>query len=322
MNPKFKDFMSRYQNIKIAVAVSGGVDSVALLYWLSELKMDMVVLHVNHGLRDVAATEAKYVSAIAQELGVPCQVFHWTGDKPENGLESAARDARYELMTDYCRDNGIDVLMTAHQSDDQIETFLMNLSRGSGVYGLAAMRGETLRDGVKIVRPLLGVFRAELKNYCDKNNIKYFIDEMNDDEKYTRVRIRKNRYLLQEKLGISDDRILLAIDNLSRTRDALDEYVAKRVNAVTKDGFARFAESFLFDEPIEVRLKLFGTMIQIIGGNNYQPRLNSLEKALGSLHSDTKFTLGRCAVRRFGDEVLIVPEGASTSFRKRKRKVV
>ncbi|MDR0726776.1 MAG: tRNA lysidine(34) synthetase TilS [Rickettsiales bacterium] len=321
MNQTFVNFMHKYHNSRIAVAVSGGVDSVCLLYWLAELKLDVVALHVNHGLRDAADTETRYVCDLSKKLDIPCHIFHWQGDKPKSNLESAAREARYQLMTDFCRDNNIDVLLTAHQADDQIETFLMNLSRGSGVYGLAAMRDESMRDGIKIVRPLLKVFRSELIEYCDSNGIKYFSDEMNDDEKYTRVRIRKNRHLLDEKLGISDDRVLLAIENLSRTRDGLDEYVENRMTGILKRDYARMDASFLFDEPLEVRLKLLGTLVQNVGGDEYQPRLNSLEKALDMLRRDCKFTLGHCTLRRLADNIVIVPEGSSVSFRQRLQKI-
>jgi tRNA(Ile)-lysidine synthase len=321
MNQKFKDFMRKYQSSRIAVAVSGGVDSVCLLHWLAELNpefnLDLVALHVNHGLRAAADAEAEYVREISAKLNVPCEVMHWTGPKPRAGLESSARDARYGLMAEYCARHGIGVLVTAHQADDQIETFLMNLARGSGVYGLAAMRGESERGNLRIVRPLLEVFRRELTEYCDANGIKYFSDEMNEDQKYTRVRVRKNRPLLRDGLGISDGRVLLAIRNLARARDALDEYVSKRAGSVMKNGFAHFKESFLFDEPPEIRLKLLGALVQNIGGNGYQPRLNSLEKALDNLGKDGKFTLGRCTLRRLSDDVLIVPEGASASFIKR-----
>jgi tRNA(Ile)-lysidine synthase len=318
MNSNFKKIMENYASRRIAVAVSGGADSVCLLHWLADLGLDLVVLHVNHGLRNAANTEAEYVREISASLGVPCHVFHWTGDKPASNLESAARNARYKLMTDFCRDNGIGVLATAHQADDQIETFLMNLSRGSGLSGLAAMRPETTRDSIRIIRPLMGVFRAELAGYCDANNIKYFVDEMNGDEKYTRVRIRKNRHLLGDKLGVSDSRILLAIENLSRMRDALDERISSLASDVLKNGRAIFKASFLFDEPPAIRLKLLGTLIRNVGGDEYQPRLNSLEKALDRLRADGKFTLGHCALRRLSDNILIVPEGASVRFKNHK----
>lgn len=317
MNQKFLDFMQDYKDSRLAVAVSGGVDSVCLLHWLASIGVNVTCLHVNHGLRANAETETQYVRDLCKKLSVKCEIFYWTGDKPATGIEAAARTARYKFMTDFCRENNLDALLTAHQSDDQIETFLMNLARGSGLYGLAAMRRVTWRDGVKIVRPLLDVPRAELKKYCDDNGIKYFMDEMNEDSHYTRVRIRQNRYLLSEKLGISDTRILLAIENLGRVRDALDEKIADMVAFVTDGARATFDASFLFDLAPDIRLKFLGTSIQKIGGKEYQPRLNSLSNALRNLQHDCKFTLGRCTIRRLGQRILIVPEGQKTSFRTR-----
>ena len=317
MNQKFIDFMREFYGKKLAVAVSGGVDSVALLHWLVEIGADIICLHVNHGLRAAADTEEKYVCDVCKKLHVPCHVFRWTGDKPCSGLEAAARSARYKMMTDFCRENGIEYLVTAHQADDQIETFLMNLSRGSGVFGLAAIQGVSERDGIKIVRPLLDVSRDELRDYCDARGIKYFTDEMNNDARYARVRIRQNRHVLHDNLGISDERILLAIKNLNRARSAIANDIEKLVADVMGNGFAMFRDSFLFDLMPDIRLKFIGTLIQKIGGDNYQPRLNSLHLALDRLCGDCKFTLGHCTLRRLGERILIVPEGAKTTFRKR-----
>ena len=321
MNPNFVKFIQKYSGHRLAVAVSGGVDSVCLLHWLAELGMDIVALHVNHKLRPVADTEAAYVSQLCTQLNIPCHIFEWTEDKPTSGLEAAARTARYKFMTDFCKKNCIDILMIAHQADDQIETFLMNLARGSGVVGLSAMRSISYRDGIQIIRPLLDVFRDELTKYCDTHNIRYFNDEMNYDDKYTRVKIRQNRHLLNEKLGISDSRILLAIKNLGHTRDALESNVSARVSDVLYDGYALFSDSFLFDVPGTIGLKCLGTLIQIIGGNNYQPRLNSLEFALNKLQNECQFTLGHCTIRRFKNQILIVPEGSKASIRKKNEKI-
>ncbi len=317
MNQKFIDFMRTFYGKKMAVAVSGGVDSVALLHWLAEIGADIVCLHVNHGLRAAADTECEYVCKLCDKLNVPVKVFYWTGEKPSTGIEAAARTARYKMMTGFCRENGIEYLLTAHQADDQIETFLMNLGRGSGVFGLAAMRNVSERDGIKIVRPLLNVSRDELREYCDARGIKYFVDEMNNDAHYTRVRIRQNRHLLRSVLGISDDRILLAIENLNRVRDTIENDVDKLVSDVMGNGFAMFSDSFLFDLGPDIRLKFIGTLVQKIGRNDYQPRLNSLQSALDKLHGDCKFTLGHCTIRRLGTRILIVPEGSKTTFRKR-----
>ncbi len=320
MNKKFLDFMHKYQNARMAIGVSGGVDSMCLLYWLHEIGADIVCLHVNHKLRPEADIETKYVQDVCKQLNIPCHVFVWNGDKPKSGLEAAAREKRYEMMINFCHENDIEYLLTAHQSDDQIETFLMNLSRGSGLYGLSAMMPESERDGIKILRPLLDVSRAEIKKYCDDNNIKYFVDSMNSDEHYTRVKIRKNRHLLNDKLDISDSRILLAIQNLGRTRQWVDKYVANRIDMVVRSWGAMFISSFLFDEAEEFRLKFLGLLIQKIGGDGYIPRLNSLQTALCNLQQDCKFTLGHCTIRRLGNRILIVPEGKRTSFRKRHEK--
>ena len=320
MNDKFIDFVRKYSDAPIAVAVSGGVDSVCLLVWLVKCGLNVTALHVNHGLRAAADTESQYVADLCAKLNVPCEIFYWMGDKPTSGLEAAARTARYKFMTDWCHKNGVETLMLAHQADDQIETFLMNLGRGSGLYGLAAMARESYRDGIKIVRPLLNIYRDELKNYCDDNGIKYFSDEMNEDEQYTRVRIRKNRHLLSEKLGIEDNRILLAIENLARVRDTITTDIEAMIDGVMCRGGAMFSDSFLFDQAPDIRLKFVGTLIQKIGGDDYQPRLKSLTSALDKLSNDCKFTLGHCTVRRLDGKILIVPEGSKTTFRKRNEK--
>ena len=320
MNQNFLDFMDKYKQSKVAVGVSGGVDSVCLLYWLHNIKMDVVCLHVNHRLRPEADVETEYVKSVCEKLNIPVHIFYWNDTKPESGLEAAARQARYKMMTDFCHENGIEYLLTAHQSDDQIETFLMNLSRGSGLFGLSGMMAESERDGIKILRPLLNVPRSEIKQYCEDNNIKYFVDSMNTDEHYTRVKIRQNRHLLDEKLGISDARILLAVQNLGRTRQWMEKYLDSRIEMVIRSWGALFLDSFLFDEAEEIRLKLLGLLIQKIGGDDYIPRLNSLQNALSKLHSDCKFTLGHCTLRRLNDRILIVPEGKRTSFRKRHEK--
>ena len=320
MNKKFLDFMRPYAGQKIAVGVSGGVDSVALLHWLVEIGVDAVCLHVNHNLRAAAATEAAYVQDLCKKLNVPCHVFSWDDEKPTTGLEDAARIARYKFMTDFCHKNKIKIIATAHQADDQIETFWMNLGRGSGVYGLGAMRGVGEMNGVKIIRPLLNVFRRELAEYCDTRGIKYFSDEMNDDPHYTRVKIRQNRHLVGDALGISDERILLAIQNMGRVRESLENGVSKLVAHVMSDGCAMFSDSFLFDLSPDIRLKFFGTVIQTVGGGRYQPRLDSLVGALDKLQTDCKFTLGHCTVRRLNGRIMVVREGQKTSFRKRDRK--
>jgi tRNA(Ile)-lysidine synthase len=319
MNPKFLDFIQKYKNTPVALAVSGGVDSMALMNWYATSNLPAVVLHVNHKLRPESETESEYVKTAAKKLGLKCTILEWTGEKPNTGIEAAARAARYKLMINWCKKNNISVLITAHQADDQIETFLMNLGRGSGVYGLGGIRPESERDGIIIARPLLNVFRGELETWCDSNDIKYFKDSMNDDESFTRVKIRKNRQVLKSKLGISDDRILLATENLSRARDALEQIVNQQLSNVKFDGKrAFFSASMLFSLPDELKLKFIGELIRIVSGAEYSPRLSEIERLQGRLSDDNISTLSNCVIRRLGDKILIAPIGESTSFRNKK----
>ncbi len=321
MNQKFANFIRPFSHEKLAIAVSGGVDSTALLHMAAKMNVDMVALHVNHGLRAAAGADAQFVRNACEKLGVPCYILEWAGTKPTAGIEAAARTARYKLMTDFCHSHGIKTLVIAHQADDQIETFLLNLARGSGIYGLGGMRRVSMRHGVRVVRPLLDVSRDELVQYCQTHDVEYIHDEMNDDLNYARVRMRARRRILNDQLGISDSRILLAMRNLDRTRCALDEYIAGRMATLGADlRRVVFMESFLFDEATDIGLKLLGNLIQQVGGNEYPPRLKSLERAMDFLRQDCKFTLGGCTLRRFNNRILIVPEGCSTSLRKENEK--
>lgn len=311
---------------------------------LGATQTKFIILHVDHGLRPTSANDAKLVADAAKKLGMNCAVLKWTGKKPKTGLEAAAREARYKLMTEYCRANDIGIILTAHQADDQIETFLMNLGRGSGIYGLGAMRPVTSRDGIILARPLLDISRDELTEYCRANKIKFVNDEMNDVMDFARVRIRKNRHLLRDQLGITDARILTAIESVGRARDAMESKVEDLMKKIqenveeapprpatpatppllggdacapaAKNGKAIFQASFLFDLPEEIRLKLLSRLIQEIGGLPYPPRLEKIQLALEKLKRDTIFTIGHCSCRRMGEKILIAPEGTSISFRK------
>ncbi|MCL2018099.1 MAG: tRNA lysidine(34) synthetase TilS [Alphaproteobacteria bacterium] len=312
----FTDFIRKYQNRPIAIAVSGGADSMALMHIAAKSGLDAVALTVDHGLRPDSEHEAILVATSAKKLGISHHTLKWVGKKPKTGIEAAAREARYDLMLSWCRANNIDTLLLAHQADDQIETFLLNLGRGSGVYGLGAMRTEQSRSGIIIARPLLNVSRAELSEYCRTHKIKYVHDKMNDDENFLRVKIRKNRHLLRDKLDISDERILTAIESLGRVRDVIEADIGKLVKSILIDSRAIFGASFLFDMPEEIRLKFLSRLFQIIGELDYPPRLEKVRHADYILQSDCKFTTAHCIVRRLGTKILVAPEGSSTSFRK------
>lgn len=309
MNKNFFSSMVQFQmkhpNETFGLAISGGADSMALLHWAHLAGLKCVALTVDHKLRPESKTEALHVSAACKELGISHHILEWDGDKPENGIEEAARIVRYNLMLSFCKKNNIGVLITAHQADDTIETFLMNLGRGSGVYGLAGIREQSERDGIIILRPLLNVSRAELQKYCDDNGIKYFNDSMNEDESFLRVKIRKNRHVL-EKLNISDDRLLLAIENLGRMRDYIESESARLLRTFGNE----FDAAILLNLPDELRFRILSMLLSA----DYPLRMNDIKNAFTKLDSgDCKFTLANYNIRKLNGKIRFWKEGTKWS---------
>ncbi len=151
---------------RIAVALSGGPDSMTLTSlargWVAERSGTLTALTVDHGLRPESAAEARQIAAWCADADVAHETLVWRGTKPRKGIQAAARDARYGLLSDWCRRNGCTELLVGHTENDQAETFLLRMNRGSGVDGLAAMPLVAYRDGLRLIRPLLTVSRARI----------------------------------------------------------------------------------------------------------------------------------------------------------------
>ena len=184
MEHLFKEF--NLQNKKNLLAFSAGVDSSALFFLLLQHKIKFDIALVNYGLREQSKEEEAYASALAKEHKLKVHIIQ--APIFENNFEKNARDFRYnffdELMQNY------DNLLTAHQLNDQLEWFLMRLSKGAGTSELLGLEAISLRKKYMLVRPLLQHSKDELENYLKKNNHKYFIDASNSDEKYERNRFR------------------------------------------------------------------------------------------------------------------------------------
>jgi tRNA(Ile)-lysidine synthase len=180
----------------LVLAVSGGPDSIALMWlaarWRRALKRGprLVAVTVDHGLRTEAAREAREVKRLAKALELPHRTMRWSATKPKTGLPAAARTARYRLLAQAARANGATHILTAHTRDDQAETLLMRMLRGSGISGLAAMARESERDGVRLARPFLQVSKSQLIATLKKAKIGFADDPTNRDLNFTRPRIR------------------------------------------------------------------------------------------------------------------------------------
>jgi tRNA(Ile)-lysidine synthase len=186
----------------VLLAVSGGADSMSLLIAADELKkakkldLRLVAAHFNHGLRgEESDADEAFVREICSERKIELAVGH-ARSKPTSNVEQAARIERYEFLTRTAENLKASIVLTAHTIDDQAETFLLNLIRGSGLDGLSGMRpARNLSNGddnLKLVRPLLRwAHRAHTEAYCHEIGIDFRSDTMNEDESFTRVRVRK-----------------------------------------------------------------------------------------------------------------------------------
>jgi tRNA(Ile)-lysidine synthase len=180
---------------RLGVAVSGGPDSMALLLLAAAARPGLVeAATVDHGLRPEARAEAETVAQLCERLGVRHAILtaRWS-DAPETAIQERARAKRYRLLGYWAEERGLDALATGHHADDQAETLLMRLARGSGVRGLAGMRRRSVAPGshVPLIRPLLGWPRSELERVCLAAGAEAVADPSNDDERFERVRVRR-----------------------------------------------------------------------------------------------------------------------------------
>jgi tRNA(Ile)-lysidine synthase len=178
----------------IAVAVSGGSDSLALLVLAAEFaraaSIYFTALTFDHGLRAESAVEAEWVRDWCESRGIACQVSQWEGLKPLTGIQAAARLARYDALTREATRIGADVLLTGHTANDQAETVVMRQARTQSAASLAGIWPETQWNGVRIVRPLLGMTRETLRDMLRTRNMSWLDDPSNVNPRFERVRVR------------------------------------------------------------------------------------------------------------------------------------
>jgi len=238
----------------------------------------VLVVTVDHGLRPEAADEARLVAANAAALNLPSRIM--TAAVPRTGnLQDAARRARYECLAVAAREAGFDTIVTAHHQDDQAETFLLRLARGSGVYGLAAMREEEELDGVVLARPLIHVPRAALQRIASDSGLETVADPSNLDLRFDRVRMRELMPTLAER-GIDAVRLAETAGRLDRAAKALDHYAGALLTAnFTSDplGVVSGPVAALATVPEEVALRSLARILRAVGGADYTPRLSSVE---------------------------------------------
>ena len=282
--------------------MSGGGDSLALMFMLAHAKKKPVVLTVDHGLRPDSTDDARAVLKAAKKLGLEAHLLQWKGAKPKSDIEAAAREARYRLMGEWCRKHKIENLYLAHTLEDQAETFLLRLARGSGLDGLSAMQPVAPFplpgfEELKLVRPLLSVTRADLRAYLKKAKIEWRDDPMNDDPRFARVRIRKAWPQLEE-LALSPARVAAAATHLARARAALDAATGALLaeSCRFENGKIILDGTALARVPREVGLRALAALLGRAGGKPYRPRFERLERLFEAVVQGRPATLHGCRI--------------------------
>ncbi|MCF6302809.1 MAG: tRNA lysidine(34) synthetase TilS [Devosiaceae bacterium] len=303
---------------KIALAVSGGSDSLGLMVLVSHWvrgqapSPDVYVYSLNHGLRAEAAAECQMVGEVARDLGFTFRDLLWRGKKPTSGFQAAARAARYRLIAKAMRQDNVGVVLSGHHIEDQAETVLMRISSGSGLHGVRGMDAFSNMEGVEIFRPLLDVRPHELSNVLSSVGLKGVQDPSNSDEKYERVRWRKALLRLNE-LGLNSSRLSKFSKRMARADHALEQICDKLfVSHVNADQFGvlDIEQNVFFSQPDELALRLLSRMIFSGSGGRGSGELAQLEKLVSDL-ADQSFspcTIAKCSVVKRQDRIFVFRE--------------
>lgn len=283
----------------LAVACSGGADSMALALllkdWAAARGVPFRAYTVDHGLRPEAAAEAASVCRRLGALDIRADVLR-AGPGAAIGaggdIQARARDLRYRLLLDRCRADGVEALAFAHHLEDQAETFLLRLARGSGVDGLSAMAPVREWAGVRLVRPLLAIPKGALTAHLRALGVEWVEDPSNRDIRFDRVRVRQARAAL-DALGLTPERLAGTARRMARARAALDGASDALLADAARDheaGFVTLTLGPLRAASEEVALRALARLVCRVGGRVHPPRLDRLERLRDALLDDT---LGR-----------------------------
>ena len=284
----------------MAVAVSGGADSLCLAFlahqWAQENGGTLTALHVDHRLREESSKEADLVKSWLQARGISCVILPWDHQGVLSSIQKKAREARYSLLTNFCKEQGIFHLFLAHHQNDQEETFFYRQSKGSGIEGLAGMSAVEEGPDVRILRPLLGVPKIDLEEFLAPHP--FINDPSNTNTKFWRAQFRQN-----PKQGYSP--------SFGTERIQLEQTLAivfARYVQVYPEGYATLSEEFLQNTSPFLQEKVLGKILTTIGGHNYSVRSEVVQRLLKNMPTSAWISAGGCLIRLQGNAYQIIRE--------------
>ncbi len=288
-------------NGAVAVALSGGGDSMALLQlcadWARARAVALQAVSVDHGLRPEAGAELDRAARQCAALEVAHTRLTWRGWDGAGNLQAAARTARYRLIAEWARARGVAAVALGHTLDDQAETVLLRLARGSGVDGLSAMRPRREADGLIWLRPLLGERRQALRDMLSAAGIGWSEDPSNEDARFDRVRVRRALQQL-EPLGIDAARLAQTAERMQSAREVLEVAArdAAREIAHTRGGAVFLQTERLVALPDETRRRLLIHALRWVAGAAYGPRRAAVSALEAAIRAGRSFTLHGCLI--------------------------
>ena len=306
-------------NKRIMVGVSGGVDSLSVLFFSQcyaiKHKAKLYPVIIDHKLRKESTNEAKNLKyKLKKSFGIDCKILSKKIPKIDKNIQSYARDLRYDLFLKECNKHNINYLLLGHHKDDLIENFFIRFLRGSGLKGLVSFDKNIIDySGIKIVRPFLSISKKELI-IINKKTFDFYVDDpTNNNDKFLRSRVRKLLINL-DKDGLNFNKFYLTLKNLSKSDQVIEFFVKKNIiensKYFKKDKKIILNQSF-FNNPDEIILRSFSKAILLIGNKKNYPRGKKVVAIVDSLKSskkNAKFTLSRCIIEKISDSVIIYPE--------------
>jgi tRNA(Ile)-lysidine synthase len=321
-DPEFSTLMAALgpfeRNARVAIALSGGPDSMALCLladtWARRQGGRVVALTVDHRLRPDSTAEAAVVGGWMGALGIEHRVLAWEGMKPRSAVQAKARAARYDLLTGWCRRAGILHLALAHEMEDQAETVLMRLTRGSGPHGLAGMSAVSETAGVRILRPLLAVERARLTATLRVRRQAWVEDPSNLNPAFARVRVRQWLPALAQ-VGYGAAQLQGLAETFAAGRAESEERIAvllARACSLLPAGHATLDRAALAAAPTSTARDALSRVLRTVGGGTYPPARDKVE-ALWSWMAGgagpASMTLARCRCLRRAADIIVCREG-------------
>jgi tRNA(Ile)-lysidine synthase len=297
----------------IALAVSGGVDSVAMLYlassWAQDFGVELTVFSVNHNLRALAVDDVRYVENLAKKLGAKFFALSWNSGEDKSALQERARQGRYDLMTEKCLELGINLLLTAHHFDDVLETYLMRKAKKSGIFGLSSS-ASYFHNNIRVLRPLFNFFKTELVEFLQSQNIAWREDDSNQSDLYERNRARKKIAALS---NIDKDQLVAEVKAINEKVLLLNEQLILAMAEslqVNNYGFAKIDLHKIKNFCQDIKIQIFNYVLTVISGKVATPRFRNIEKILARIvdFENMKCSLHGCVIKKKGPDIWIFRE--------------